>query len=110
MELPILQNLDAKGVALVTLQELPIPPPGLNQEARGNFVLGRLGMAFRRWCKERKLERPPAVWNLNLIGRGEGEKNSYPTLDSNVKAIHTKLVLFFLSHVATEISNSCGCT
>ncbi len=85
-------------------------PPGLGVDARGNFLMSRFGMAFRRWCKQQRIETPPATWNLHLIGRGESDsKNAYPVLDSNVKASHTKPILFFLSTMATEIHGLCGC-
>ena len=42
---------------------------------------------------------------MHLIGRGENDsKNSYPVVDSNVKAAHTKPMVFYLSELATEIS------
>ena len=46
VELPILGNLHAKGAVLQTVEGSLIPPMGLNQEARGNFVMNRLGIAF----------------------------------------------------------------
>ena len=111
VELPILGNLHAKGVVLETVEESLIPPMGLNQDARGNFVMNRLGMAFRKWCRKQKIERPPPTWNLHLIGRGDNDsKSAYPVLDSNIKAAHTKPILFFLSHLATEISDLCKCS
>ena len=77
---------------------------------KGNFLLSRLGIAFRKWCRRQHIETPPSVWNLALIGRSDNDsKNSYPVLDSNVKAAHCKPILFFLSGVATEISTQCGC-
>lgn len=46
---------------------------------------------------------------MHLIGRGDNDsQNSYPVLDSNIKASHTKPVLFFLSELATEIAAKCG--
>ena len=110
VELPILQNLHAKGLVLRTVEECLIPPPGLNQDARGNFVMSRLGMGFRKWCRQQKIEKPPAVWSLHLFVRGDNDsKNVYPVLDSNIKAAHTKPILFYLSHLATEIATLCGC-
>ena len=47
-----------------------------------------------------------------MINRGESDsKNTYPELDSNIKAAHTKPILFFLLDIAKEISeNFCNCT
>ena len=113
VELPILQRLEAKGVtSLVSLEgvDLEIPAGIRGMDNRGNFLLSRLGIAFRRWCRKQRIETPPSVWNLALIGRSDSDsKNSYPVLDSNVKAAHCKPILFFLSGVATEISTQCGC-
>ena len=113
VELPILANLQNKGVSqLDTLKGVDISEPSRGtQDEKKNFIMSRLGMGFRRWCREQKIEKPPQVWNLHLIGRGESDsKSAYPVLDSNVKAAHTKPILFFLSHLATEISDKCGCT
>ena len=63
---------------------------------KGDLMLQKLGAAFRRWCRHRKLDIPPAVWSLHLIGRGESDsKNTYPELDSNIKAVHCKIIFFF---------------
>lgn len=71
--------------------------------------MSQLGVSFRRWCKQHKVERPPCTFNMHLIGRGDNDsQNSYPVLDSNIKASHTKPVLFFLSELATEIAAKCG--
>ena len=111
VELPILQNLRAKGInQLDTMQEVLIPEPLGNQQEKGNFIMNRIGMGFRKWCKLQRIEKPPATWSLHLINRGDSDsKNTFPVLDSNVKAAHTKPILFFLSHLATEIANHCGC-
>jgi len=76
----------------------------------GNILMGKFGSAFRRWCKVRKkIEIPPCTWSLHLIGRGDGDKRNFPELDSNVKAAHTKPILFFLAEMASEISHVCQC-
>ena len=68
-----------------------------NQDARGNDIMNQIGVSFRKWCREQKLETPPSTWNLHLVGRGDNDsKNSYPVLDSNVKAAHTKPVILFV--------------
>lgn len=72
--------------------------------------MNHLGQAFRFWCRKKRIERPPAIWDLHLIGRGDSDsKNSYPVLASGVKAAHCKPILFFLSGIATEISSHCKC-
>ena len=72
--------------------------------------MNKVGVAFRRWCRSKKIETPPCTWNLHLIGRGDSDcKTEYPVLDSNVKASHTKPILFFLSEIATEIYHLCKC-
>ena len=59
---------------------------------------------------QKKNEKPPATWNLHLIGRGPSDSASaYPTLDSNVKAAHVKPILFFLAEISSEISSHCTC-
>jgi len=61
--------------------------------------------------QKKKIEKPPSTWDLHYIGRGENDsKSAYPILDSNVKAAHTKPVLFYLSELATEIASHCKCT
>jgi len=80
------------------------------QQAYGNKLMNNLGVAFRLWCRSKKIEKPPAVWDLHLIGRGENDsKNTFPILDSNVKAAHTKPILFFLSELARELASHCPC-
>lgn len=112
VERPILQTLQGRGVSLAIMGDISLVlPNGLGVDAKGNFILSRIGMAFRRWCKKQRIETPPASWSLHLIGRGDSDsKNSYPVLDSNVKAAHTKPILFFLSESATEIYGHCGCS
>ena len=112
VELPILEGLRTKGVQrLETLGTGNLMAPILgNQDARGNKIMNQVGVSFRKWCRQQKLETPPSTWNLHLVGRGDNDsKNAYPVLDSNVKAAHTKPILFFLSFLATEISSLCGC-
>lgn len=78
----------------------------LEVDCKGDALLNRIGVAFRRWCKRKKLDIPPCTWNLHLIGRGENDdKSKYPVVDSNVKAAHMKPILFFISSVATEVGN-----
>ena len=80
----------------------------VNPGDSGNVLLGKMGSAFRRWCRlVKKIEIPPCTWNLHWIGRGDNDKKNYPELDSNVKAAHTKPILFFLCEVAKEISSKC---
>jgi len=79
--------------------------------AHRNKIMNLLGQGFRLWCKRKKIEKPPSTWDLHYIGRGENDsKSAYPILDSNVKAAHTKPVLFYLSELATEIASHCKCT
>lgn len=111
VELPILAGLGAKGVQQLDTLESGVLLGRLdgNRDARGNFIMSQLGVSFRRWCKQHKVERPPCTFNMHLIGRGDNDsQNSYPVLDSNIKASHTKPVLFFLSELATEIAAKCG--
>ncbi len=72
--------------------------------------MNHLGQAFRFWCRKKRIERPPATWDMHLIGRGDSDsKNSYPVLASGVKAAHCKPILFYLSEIATEIASHCKC-
>lgn len=73
-----------------------------------NDLLNRVGVSFRLWCKNRRLEKPPCCWNLHMIGR-QDTGNAYPTLESSIKAAHTKPILFFLSDLATQIAAVCTC-
>ena len=69
-----------------------------------------LGFAFRKFCKDKKLERPPAHWDLHLIGRGEhDDRNSCPTMSTQIKAAHMKPIMFFLCEMAREINRTCRC-
>ena len=74
----------------------------------GNGLMGKLGSSFRRWCKNKRKDIPPFTWNLHLIGRGESDKRNYPELDSNVKASHTKPLLFFLADLLHKTSQICA--
>lgn len=112
VELPIIPRLQQLGVrSLGALQGVDIfNPMGHNLQSRGDTLMNLLGLAFRLWCKHKKIEKPPATWNLHLIGRGPSDSaNSYPTLDSNVKAAHVKPILFFLAEISSEISSHCTC-
>ena len=114
VELPILPTLQQRGVeALDCLRgrdvfSLAGPGPGLQQ--RGNLVMNNLGVAFRAWCREKKVERPPSSWDMKLLGRGDSDKaTQYPSLDTEVKAAHCKPFLFYLAEVAAEIFVHCKC-
>ena len=113
VELPILLQLRNLGVnALQTLGGVDIffPMNGSLLTHR-NKVMNVLGQAFRIWCRMKKIEKPPSTWDLHMIGRGESDSKSvYPVLDSNIKAAHTKPILFFLSELATEIASHCRCS
>lgn len=93
------------GVDLFRLHQL-----GGTKHERGDRFMNHVGLAFRTFCKSRKIEKPPCTWNLHLIGRGANdEANQYPVLDSNVKAAHCKPIIFFLAEVAREIGSYCKC-
>lgn len=113
MECRVLATLASKGVtALESLRGFdPFRlPAGPGHVRRGQALINGLGVAFRKWCRERGIERPPAHWDMHLIGRGENDsKTAYPVLESGVKAAHTKPILFYLSEVANEIHRLCGC-
>lgn len=83
---------------------------GVSVEGSNDTAMGKLGVSFRRWCRQKGLEIPPVCWNMNLISRGESDKRNYPELDSNVKAVHTKTILFFLADVASDVAKVCQCT
>lgn len=86
---------------------------GIKLEAAdtGNALMGKLGIGFRRWRRcEKKIDIPPFTWNMHLLGRAEGDGRGYPELDSNVKAIHTKTLLFFLAELAAELFQFCNCS
>ena len=77
---------------------------------QGNILMGKLGSTFRRWCRStKKVEIPHCTWNLHLLGRGGNDKKNFPELDSNVKAMHTKTILFFICDLTKEISSKCQC-
>lgn len=59
-----LANIFANGLA--SMQGITVNPGEL-----GNELLGKMGSAFRRWCRlVKKIEIPPCTWNLHWIGRG----------------------------------------
>ena len=97
--------LRAPGQQMVVLQGISFAATDT-----GNVIMGKLGSAFRRWCRTvKRIEIPPCTWNLHLIGRGDNDKRNYPELDSNVKAAHTKPILFFLAELFSELSQHCTC-
>ena len=112
VELPILQRLVTLGVtALDVLGGVDkfFPRDG-NLQTYGNKIMNLLGRSFRLWCRRKRIEKPPATWDLHVINRGANDsKNAYPVLDSNVKACHTKPILFFLSELGTAIASHCTC-
>ena len=119
VELPILTQLKALGVnALECLQGVDLfaifEGNQHHHQVRGARLMNLLGMAFRRWCQSRNIEnieKPPATRDLHMFGRGPNDTaNAYPTLDSNIKAAHTKPILFFLADLAREIGSQCHCT
>ena len=89
---------------LASLQGVSVRP-----EAPANEIMGVLGSAFRRYCKSQRIDIPPATFNVHLIGKGENDRRNYPELDSNVKAMHTKPIAFFLAALTGEISQICSC-
>ena len=97
--------LKSANQPLVSLYGVVVVPAATDQ-----MIMGFLGSAFRRYCKSKKLDIPPATFNLHLIGRGENDKRGYPELDSNVKAIHTKVIVFFLADLMQELSQLCQCS
>ena len=77
---------------------------------QGNILMGKLGSTFRKWCRfTKKVEIPPCAGNLHLLGRGDNDKRNFPELDSNVKAAHTKTILFFICDLTKELSSKCQC-
>ena len=111
VELPILSRLKAVGVTeLRALRGVDIFTQPQGERSSGERLMNQLGRAFRLWCKEHKIEKPPATWCLHLIGRGASDSsNSFPVLDSNVKASRTKPILFYLAELANEIASHCKC-
>ena len=82
----------------------------LGQNDTGNALMGKFGVAFRLYCKSNRQEILNVTWNMHLIGRGENDPKQYPELDSNVKAMHTKVILFFLATIAAELfQDHCSC-
>lgn len=102
VELPILSAITERCAILEQLHGVVIPEGG-GEEA----IVLALGVAFRRWCKHRKLACPTGTWHRGMIGRSS--KNQYPELDSNIKACHTKVILFFLNELCCEIAGICPC-
>lgn len=100
----MLSLLQQQGVHLVSFGGVSMDP---TQDDK-NTLMNKLGMSFRRWCRQKHIEKPPATWNMRLIGRADSN-TVYPALDTNVKAAHTKPILFFLADVAKEISDHCSC-
>lgn len=99
VETDVMNRFKGAGSVLVVLQGLQ-----LEANCTREAMMNRFGSAFRRWCRVKKEEMPPVTWNLHLINRGESDaKSTYPELDSNVKACHTKPIMFFLSELASEV-------
>ena len=90
---------------LQSLQGVPVNPG-----EKGNLLLARIGSAFRKWCRcVKKIEIPPCVFSLHLVGRAENDKVKFPELCSNVKAIHCKIILFYMVEIARDVSMACQC-
>ena len=95
----VMNRFKGAGPVLAVLQGLQ-----LEANCTREAMMNRFGAAFRRWCRIKNEELPPVMWSLHLINRGESDaKSSFPELDSNVKACHTKPILFFLSELASEV-------
>lgn len=89
-------------------QQLPsLQGVALDDGVLGNALIQKLGSAFRQWCRSKRIPIPPCTWNLHLVGRGETDEKGYPELESNVKAVHTKIILFFLCDLARDVSTLC---
>ena len=102
----ILNKFHNEENRLVALQGVVLTPMDT-----ANTIMNKFGAAFRSWCRANKKEIPPTTWNLHLLGRGDNDnKSAYPTLDSNVKASHTKIILFFVGELTQEICQRCRCT
>ena len=82
----------------------------MSPAATDQMIMGNLGSAFRKYCRSKKIDIPPATFNLHLIGKGENDKRGFAELDSNVKAIHTKVILFYLADLTAELSQICSCS
>ena len=104
--LPKLASMPGGLNALSALQGVDFEPA--LQSANKNDILNKVGVSFRMWCKDRHVERPPCNGSLHMIGR-QDTGNAYPTLESGIKAAHTKPILFYLSELATQIADVCGC-
>ena len=110
MSLPPTKAVDAHAKTLIPQLQNSLQNVTVNPGDHGNVILQKLGSAFRKWCRQvAKIEIPPCTWNLHLLGRGDSDKKNYPELDSNVKAAHTKQILFFVCEVAKEMSTLCQC-
>jgi hypothetical protein len=108
--LPPIEATDAHAKSLIPQLQNALQNVAVNPGDHGNLILQKLGSSFRRLCRQiTKIEIPPCTWNLHLLGRGDNDKKNYPELDSNVKAAHTKPILFFICEVAQEVSTLCQC-
>ena len=110
LSLPPIEATDAHAKSLIPQLQNALQNVAVDPGDHGNLLLQKLGSSFRRWCRQvAKIEIPPCTWNLHLLGRGDNDKKNYPELDSNVKAAHTKPILFFICEVAKEVSTLCQC-
>ena len=101
---------DAHAKSLIPQLQNALRNVAVNPCDLGNAILQKIGSSFRRWCRQvAKIEIPPCTWNLHLLGRGDSDKKNYPELDSNVKAAHTKPILFFICELTKEMSSLCQC-
>lgn len=63
-----------------------------------------LYLAYKAWCKQRRLDPTPHVFSISTLGV---KTDKYPKLSSEVKAAHTKQLMFFLAHAALKCDTGC---
>eukprot|EP00959_Pyramimonas_sp_CCMP1952_P330586 6922616-Pyramimonas_sp.AAC.1 len=51
-----------------------------------DIALKQMCIDCKNWCKQKKVSRAPAVFSMNVIGRGSSSRWKYPELSSSVKA------------------------
>eukprot|EP00959_Pyramimonas_sp_CCMP1952_P422210 8844523-Pyramimonas_sp.AAC.1 len=62
-----------------------------------DIALKQLCIDYKNWCKQKKASRAPAVFSMNLIGRGSSSRRKYPELSSSVKAANMVIIASFSS-------------
>ena len=70
-----------------------------------DVALKALYLNYKKWCNDNKVSYTPAVFSMNLIGRGTSTRWKYPELSSTVKAANMIILASFLYTTLAAVSD-----